>query len=301
MTREPLHYIKRTRHYYQVLGYGKPYDWAQFEDVPFTKPGKSLAGMRIGIVTTAAPVVAGKGDQGPGAAYNGEAKFFTVYATTTSTMPALGISHIAYDRKHTTAEDIGTFFPLNALKQLADNGVVGSVSPRFYGLPTNRSQRVTAETDCPALLEFVRDDAVDAVILVPNCPVCHQSVTFAARHLEIHGIQTVIMGCARDIVEHVGAPRLLFNDFPLGNSAGRPGDPAGQRSTLDLALQLLMQAETPRTTWQNPQVWLGDPNWKDDYSNPDKLSEVELRAKREEFDRVKQEAKQVKSSAAKNG
>ena len=69
--------------------------------------------------------------------------------------------------------------------------------------------------------------------------MCHQTVSLAARHLEAHGIPTVIMGCAKDIVEHCGAPRFLFSDFPLGNSAGRPNDLASQDFTLTLALKLL--------------------------------------------------------------
>ena len=47
------------------------------------------------------------------------------------------------------------------------------------------------------------------------------------------------MGCAKDIVEHVGVPRFLFSDFPLGNAAGRPKDKASQKATLELALKLL--------------------------------------------------------------
>ena len=34
----------------------------------------------------------------------------------------------------------------------------------------------------------------------------------------------MIMGCAKDITEYVGVPRLLFNDLPLGNAAGLPHD-----------------------------------------------------------------------------
>ena len=47
-------------------------------------------------------------------------------------------------------------------------------------------------------------------------------MSLIARHLEAHGIPTVIMGCARDIVEQAGVPRYLWSDFPLGNSAGKP-------------------------------------------------------------------------------
>ena len=131
-------------------------------------------------------------------------------------------------------------------------GRIGSVAARFHGLPTNRSQRTTIETDCPELVARCKADGADAAILVPNCPVCHQSVSLAARALEENGIATVVMGCAKDIVEHVGVPRLLFSDFPLGNAAGRPHDPASQAATLDLALRVLETAPAPRTTVQSP-------------------------------------------------
>jgi crotonobetainyl-CoA:carnitine CoA-transferase CaiB-like acyl-CoA transferase len=76
--------------------------------------------------------------------------------------------------------------------------------------------------------------------------VCHQTVSLAARLLEANGIPTVIMGCAKDIVEHCGVPRFLFSDFPLGNSAGRPHDVESQTLTLELALRVYQRTHTGR-------------------------------------------------------
>ncbi len=121
--------------------------------------------------------------------------------------------------------------------------------------------------------------------------MCHQTVSLAARTLEAAGIATVVMGCARDIVEHVGAPRFLFSDFPLGNPAGRPHDPDSQRATLALALRLLESAPGPNTTVRNPLRWAADAAWKRDFSNIDLLSQEEIERRRAEFDRIKQVAK----------
>jgi len=121
--------------------------------------------------------------------------------------------------------------------------------------------------------------------------VCHQTVSLAARHLEAAGIATVILGCAKDIVEHVGVPRFGFSDFPLGNPAGRPHDRASQEFTLDLALRLLAAAPGPRTTVQSPLRWSDDPGWKLDYSNVARLSPDEIARRRAEFDRQKEIAK----------
>ena len=77
---------------------------------------------RVTIVTTAAPYRPDKGDQGPGAPYNGGAKFYQVYSGDTSQQHDLRISHIGYDRTHTSAEDSGTWFPLPALLRAARPG-----------------------------------------------------------------------------------------------------------------------------------------------------------------------------------
>jgi hypothetical protein len=117
-------------------------------------------------------------------------------------------------------------------------------------------------------------------------------VSLAARTLEAAGIPTVVMGCAKDIVEHAGVPRFLFSDFPLGNPCGKPKDKASQTATLELALRLLSAAIGPRTTIQNPIRWNADGKWKLDYSNVEQLSAEEIAKRREEFDRGKEIAKQ---------
>lgn len=290
-----LPYLKRIRDYYLALGYETPYRWAQFDDVPFQPLKKPLRESTLGIVTTAAPFQPDKGNQGPGAAYNGAAKFFDVYSMTSEQEPDLRISHIAIDRAHTTAEDSGTYFPLKAFRTLQTENHIGALSKNFYGLPTNRSHKTTLNIDCQELLHRCKRDGVDVAILVPNCPVCHQSVSLAARTLEQAGISSLVMGCAKDIVEHVGVPRLLFSDFPLGNSCGLPNDTASQLKTARLALNTLETATKPRTTIRSPLVWSGDDDWKKDYSNAALLSKEELAARRREFDKGKAAAKTVRS------
>jgi D-proline reductase (dithiol) PrdB len=294
----PIPYMARTRDYYQAIGYETPYRWAHYTSAPFQPLRKPLSRSRVAIVTTAAPFDPAKGDQGPGAKYNGGAKFYSVYDGDTSKPHDLRISHIAYDRTHTSADDSGTWFPLPLLQRLAASGRISEVAPRFFGAPTNRSHRVTIETDAPEILARCRADGVDAAVLVPNCPVCHQTVALVARHLEEAGISTVVMGCAKDIVEHAAAPRFLFSDFPLGNSAGRPHDPDSQAFTLELALQVLEAAPGPQTTVQSPLRWSGDASWKRDYNNIAQMSPEELLRRRREFEAQKEIARGIRESAA---
>ena len=290
----PIPYLQRVRTYYEALGYGAPYEWAHYSTVPFRRLNQPLSRSRVTLVTTAAPYQPDKGDQGPGAPYNSAAKFYKVYSGDTSKDHDLRISHVAIDRAHTTAEDQAAYFPLIELRRAAAIGRIGSLAPRFHGAPTNRSHRVTLEVDCPELVARCKADAVDAAILVPNCPVCHQSVGLAARMLEENGIATVVVGCAKDIVEYVGVPRFLFSDFPLGNGAGRPRDPVSQAFTLDLALSILESAPAPRTTVQSPLTWSDNADWKLDYCNIERMSREEIARRRAEFDEQKTIARSLR-------
>jgi D-proline reductase (dithiol) PrdB len=164
----PIPYLQRIRAYYQGLGYDTPYRWAHYAEVPFQPLTKALAACRVALVTTAAPYQPDQGDQGPGAAYNARVKFYSVYSGDTALDHDLRISHLAYDRVHTTAEDANTWFPLPQLRRCAAAGRIGAVAPRFHGVPTNRSQRVTIARDCPELLARCMADEVDAAVLVAN-------------------------------------------------------------------------------------------------------------------------------------
>jgi hypothetical protein len=294
----PIPYMQRTREYYAAIGYTTPYRWAHHVEAPFTPLHKPLAAMRVTVITTAAPYRPDQGEQGPGAPYNGGAKFYRVYSGDTSQPHDLRISHIGYDRVHTSAEDNGTWFPLPALLRAAAAGRIGAVAQRFHGAPTNRSHRVTVETDAPEILRRCREDGADVAIVVPNCPVCHQTSSLVARHLEANGIATVLMGAAKDIVEHAAVPRFLFSDFPLGNSAGKPHDVASQDRTLELALRVLEAAPGPRTTMQSPLRWGADASWKLDYLNLERIPAEELARRRREFDEQKAIARSLRVEKA---
>ena len=164
----PIPYRHRIGSYYQTLGYGKPYRWAQYRDVPFTPMKKPLKDSRVVLITTAAPYQPEAGDQGPRAPYNSAAKFYKVYTDSIEGEPDVRISHIGIDRKHTTAEDVNTWFPLKQMKRLAAEGRIRELAPEFIGAPTNRSQKVTIEQDCVDILANARRLGADAAVIVAN-------------------------------------------------------------------------------------------------------------------------------------
>ena len=91
-------------------------------------------------------------------------------------------------------------------------------------------------------------------------------MSLVARHLEDSGIPTIVVGSALDIIEHVGVPRYLHTDFPLGNPLGTPFNREMQRQHIDMALNLLSEACQANTVSRSPFSWQGDAGWRDDYS-----------------------------------
>lgn len=104
-------------------------------------------------------------------------------------------------------------------------------------------------------------------------------MSLVARYLEAHGLPTVVIGSAKDIVEHCGVPRFLFTDFPLGNPCGHPWDRAMQEQIVRRALDVLATAPGPRTTVKAPFGWkASDPEWRARYNRVDDDNRERLRA-----------------------
>jgi len=250
--------MERTRLYYRALGYENDYVWAHNDDVPFCHPAKRVSEMKVALISTAGP-----GDR----SHRDERNRRHVWSGLVASPPATFDTDTAWDKESTHTEDRETFLPLNAAQGLVTEGVLRSVARRFHTAPTDYSQAKTSGHDAPEILRRLQEDGADAAILAALCPVCHQTVSLVARHLEANGISTVIVGSALDVVEHCGVPRFVFSDFPLGNPCGHPWEKAMQREIVLLALKVLDTATEPRTTVRSPFEWkVEDPDWRDRYA-----------------------------------
>ncbi len=160
-------YMERTRAYYAAQGY-KPYQWAHNTETPFTPLHSSLQKTRLALITTAAPFRPDLADQGPGAKYNAEAKFYQVFTRPIAPPPDLRISHIGYGRVHCKAEDPRTWLPIEALQAAQQDHFIGDLAEELVGVPTNRSQRTTLEQDAPAALAEIQRLQADLALLGPT-------------------------------------------------------------------------------------------------------------------------------------
>ena len=154
--RRAVSYIDKSREYYAANGYERPYAWASYREVPFVPWGSAgidIANATIGVVTTTFPL--------------GHSRPKQVYAQASSPIPeAMFTDDLSWDKDATNTDDVGSFLPLAALNKLAADGGIGAVAERFYGIPTEYSQRSTHE-DADRIIEWAREDGVDAMVLVP--------------------------------------------------------------------------------------------------------------------------------------
>ena len=90
------------------------------------------------------------------------------YAESSYPVPdALYTMDMEWDKDTTHTDDLDTYLPLHRLQELQQSGLIGKVSPRFYGAPTTYSQRQTQESDAPVIFSWCEEAGVDIALLVP--------------------------------------------------------------------------------------------------------------------------------------
>ena len=159
--RSPVDYIERTREQYAALGYGE-YRWLHSEDAPPWVPVVvPLAEAKIGLIASGGIYATGQT-----AFHFKDDTSYRIIDTSIDTAE-LRATHFAYDLRDARS-DINAVFPLDTLRGLVEEGVLGSLSPTAYtfmgGIYSTRRVR---DALAPALVERVVTDDVDLVLLVP--------------------------------------------------------------------------------------------------------------------------------------
>ena len=153
-------YIDRTREYYRAQGYEKPYRWASFDEVPFTELNKPLDESRLALITTASPWTLQDTR-----ALRGEREVWS--GSTLEPPDRLFTDHLSWDKENTHTNDLASFVPIQRMQEQVSAGRLGSLAPRFHGVPTDYSQRATIDRDAPEVLNRCLEDEVDIALFVP--------------------------------------------------------------------------------------------------------------------------------------
>jgi len=160
-----VRYIDKTREYYRSQGYEKPYQWAHFDDVPFTPLAKPLAECRVALVSTGEVEVRGA-DLSEDENQMGNVGGVYSIPSDTPEDRLFSASH-SYDKHATTLEDVNAFFPSARLHEAVASGRIAGLTDRFIGVYNAYSQRRTMERDAPEVLKRLREDGADIAVMVP--------------------------------------------------------------------------------------------------------------------------------------
>lgn len=83
-----------------------------------------------------------------------------------------------------------------------------------------------------------------------------------ARQIEASGISTICLSSALSITAAVNPPRAVFIDFPLGHTAGKPGDATLQRNIMLDTLNAARNLSRPGEIRTLPYRWSDEETWK---------------------------------------
>lgn len=261
---DPVDHITQARQEYGAQGH-EPYRWATNPEPCNRTPPPRVNESRVVLIASG------------GIYRRGQVAFHYRDDTSYRRIPRdtedrdLRIAHFGYDTRD-AARDPGVVFPLGTLKRLEGEGHIGRLCP--YALTFMGgiySQRRVRSELIPRLSREVQAMRAEIAILVPVCPVCHQSAGLIARALEAEGVATVCLTSAWHVTARVNPPRAAFLDFPLGHTSGRPGRFPEQVAIMRDALALLRRDAAPSPIEVLPYEWGED--WKggrasDDYSWP---------------------------------
>jgi D-proline reductase (dithiol) PrdB len=160
---EPVAYVDRLNRRYAQQGF-PPYQWTINETAPFTPLTRALSECRVSMLTS------GGVSQCSMPAWDPDARNDFRLDAIAGDAPSDAFQvHDSYYDHRDADRDINCAFPVDRLRELAADGVIGSVAPRlwsgFMGRIYKRSHVI--EVAAPAFAAELRRDHVDLVLLVP--------------------------------------------------------------------------------------------------------------------------------------
>jgi D-proline reductase (dithiol) PrdB len=162
-TVEPIRYVERLNEHYRRQGF-PPYRWTVNQDAPFTPLAKPLGACRVSMLTS------GGVSRCASPAWNPQARNDLRLDAIAVDAPSSDFQiHDDYYDHRDADRDLNCVFPLDRLRELASDAVIGSVAPRLWSGFMGRiySRRAVVEQAAPALARQLEQDHVELFVLVP--------------------------------------------------------------------------------------------------------------------------------------
>ena len=142
--------------------------------------------------------------------------------------------------------DRNTQIPVDRLTEYESNAVIGRLNECWWSLSSYipNAARVADEL-APQLAERLHRYEVQAALLIPASPLCHQTLSLVARGIEKAGIPTLVISVDKEASERVRAPRTAYYQGQFGSVAGEPNWREHQLRILDQSLRWIETFDQP--------------------------------------------------------
>lgn len=210
--------------------------------VPYTPFDKELSTAIVTLVTATGIYVEG---QAPFSTEDpGEATYRVIPGAAESS--SLRIAHHHYDHSEADA-DPNIVFPLDSIRQLVAEGVIGAVHTDHYSYGFTTRLKELYETTFPEIADKIERSRTRLVVLTAGCPeTCHRSVGNLAREIEARGIPTLIISASPAATESVRPPRAMtWEGAAIGRIVGRAGDRDTQLKVMRAAVEMFTHDMPP--------------------------------------------------------
>jgi D-proline reductase (dithiol) PrdB len=160
---EPITYVTRLNEFYRSQGF-PAYKWTINDSAPLTPMHKPLSECRVALLTSGG---VSRKDTAP---FNSQARNdLRVVAVANHIAADFFAIHDDYYNHSDADRDINCIFPIERLRELATERVIGEVAPHHYSGFMGRTYIRSAVINdaAPALARRLRDESVDAFVLVP--------------------------------------------------------------------------------------------------------------------------------------
>ena len=142
----------------------RTYPWVTFAEAPLVIPSKPLRDISLAVISSGGVVIPGQPPFDEASPY-GDASFRWIPSS--RPLQSWQVHHSHYDPT-AARQDYNSVFPLDVVRQLADEGAIGRAAPRhvsFMGYQPD--PQLFLETSAHEIAAQFQADGVDAVLLVP--------------------------------------------------------------------------------------------------------------------------------------
>lgn len=210
--------------------------------VPFTPYDKDLSSATVTLVCATGVFLA---DQEPFPAEDPGDVSYRVIPREAETSD-MRIVHAHYDHSEADA-DPNIVFPLETLRELAAEGVIGAVNDKHYSFGFTTRLKELYEQAYPEVADRIERSKTKLVLMMAGCPeTCHRALGNLAREIESRGVPTVIISASPAATASVRPPRAMtWQDVSLGRIVGRAGDREQHKQVVRAALQMFTHDTPP--------------------------------------------------------